>query len=160
MEQQIGREQLMHLLPHKGKMFLLSRVDSYDIKTHSISFEYDITKDCIFYEQELGGIPNWVCFEIMAQGISAISSIERAENGTLDSSRPGVILSINNFSCEKDFFKEDTTVFIKITEDYHTEEVFRYECFLYESKADENPCAKAIISVMEMKDMSCFYGNN
>ena len=55
----IDRDELINYLPHKGKMFLLTRVTQHDVNNHTITTEYDITKDCIFYEQEFDGVPTW-----------------------------------------------------------------------------------------------------
>jgi len=38
----IEKEELQTIIPHKGKMFLLSRVIEYDL-AHGIRAEYDIT---------------------------------------------------------------------------------------------------------------------
>ena len=43
--QRIERDVLIDLLPHKGKMFLLSRVTQHDTEAHTITSEYDITPE-------------------------------------------------------------------------------------------------------------------
>ena len=50
----IDRDELINYLPHKGKMFLLTRVTQHDVNNHTITTEYDITKDCIFYALKNG----------------------------------------------------------------------------------------------------------
>ena len=61
----IDHDELINYLPHKGKMFLLSRVTQHDVEKHTITSEYDITKDCIFYEEEFDGVPTWAGFELL-----------------------------------------------------------------------------------------------
>ena len=39
------KEIVSELVPHKGKMFLLNRVQSYSLETISITTEIDITRD-------------------------------------------------------------------------------------------------------------------
>ena len=51
-QQLIEHDELINYLPHKGKMFLLSRVTQHDVNNHTITSEYDITENCIFYEPE------------------------------------------------------------------------------------------------------------
>ena len=51
-QQFIEYDELINYLPHKGKMFLLSRVTQHDVNNHTITSEYDITENCIFYEKE------------------------------------------------------------------------------------------------------------
>jgi predicted hotdog family 3-hydroxylacyl-ACP dehydratase len=155
----IPTDRLIDLVPHKGKMFLLSRVIQYDIKERSVTTEYDITKDCIFYEESLGGIPNWSGFEIMAQGISTFGSIERTINGTMDQARPGVILSVVNLKSNVGVLKVNSTITMKIKEDYHMDDVTRYNCRLFADKKDEEPAVSATITVMEMNDISAFFAD-
>lgn len=66
------KESVCELVPHKGKMFLLDRVRNYDLKKHTITTEIDITRNNMFYEEDLGGVPVWVAFEFMAQSVSAL----------------------------------------------------------------------------------------
>lgn len=155
--QLILTEELSNLIPHKGKMFLLSRITGYNLEERTATGEYDITSGCIFYEETLDGIPDWSVFEIMAQTISAFGSIERIENDRMDKANPGVILSVSNFKSAVAVLKNNTTIKISIREDCRMENVTRYECFLFRTKSDKEPVISATITVMEMKDMSAFF---
>ena len=131
----IDHDELINYLPHKGKMFLLTRVTQHDVNNHTITTEYDITKDCIFYEEEFDGVPTWAGFELMAQGI---------------------ILSVVDFKASVGFLKNNTTCQMKIAEDYRDEEThtYRYICSLFEKVGDTEPAATAKITVMETEDMT------
>ena len=94
-QQHIEYDELINYLPHKGKMFLLSRVTQHDILNHTITSEYDITENCIFYEPEFDGVPTWAGFEFMAQGISALTGITNTIKGRTP--LPGFILSVMEF---------------------------------------------------------------
>ncbi|MBO7420210.1 MAG: 3-hydroxylacyl-ACP dehydratase [Spirochaetaceae bacterium] len=160
LSQRIEHDELINLLPHKGKMFLLSRVISYDIKSYSITTEYDIKKECIFYEPENDGVPCWVAFELMAQSISAMSGIAHHIRG--DSPLPGVILSVVGFDSSVSYFKNNTTVRISVSQDFMDEatRVSRYICRLYTSPDDETPSVTANLSVMEVQNVSAFFAEN
>ena len=160
LSQRIEHDELINLLPHKGKMFLLSRVISYDIKSYSITTEYDIKKECIFYEPENDGVPCWVAFELMAQSISAMSGIAHHIRG--DSPLPGVILSVVGFDSSVSYFKNNTTVRISVSQDFIDEatRVSRYICRLYTSPDDETPSVTANLSVMEVQNVSAFFAEN
>ena len=160
LSQRIEHDELINLLPHKGKMFLLSRVISYDIKSYSITTEYDIKKECIFYEPENDGVPCWVAFELMAQSISAMSGIAHHIRG--DSPLPGVILSVVGFDSSVSYFKNNTTVRISVSQDFMDEatRVSRYICRLYSSPDDETPSVTANLSVMEVQNVSAFFAEN
>ncbi|MBD5403905.1 MAG: 3-hydroxylacyl-ACP dehydratase [Treponema sp.] len=152
--QYIERDELIEYLPHKGKMFLLSRVTQHDVHKHTITSEYDITKDCIFYEEEFDGIPTWAGFELMAQGISALTGITNKIKGR--EPLPGMILSVVDFKASVGFLKNNTTCQMKIAEDYRDEETntYCYLCSLYACVGAESPVATAKITVMETESMS------
>ena len=69
------KEATSELVPHKGKMLLLDRVQNYSLEDVNITTEIDISRNSLFYEDDLDGIPAWVAFEYMAQSISALSGI-------------------------------------------------------------------------------------
>ncbi|MCQ2577308.1 MAG: 3-hydroxylacyl-ACP dehydratase [Treponema sp.] len=153
----IDHDDLIWMLPHKGKMFLLSRVTQHDGANHTITSEYDITKDCIFYEEEADGVPTWAGFEFMAQGISALTGITNKEKGR--DPLPGFILSVMEFNANVGYLKNNTTIQMKIAEDYREEEthIYRYICSLYARVGDETPAATAKITVMETEDIHALF---
>lgn len=152
----IERDTLIELLPHKGKMFLLSRVVEWDIKARTITSEYDITSGCIFYEKAADGVPIWAGFELMAQGISALTGITNREIGRRP--RPGFILSVRDFSARVKWLKNNTTVVMKIKEDYKADQTYSYSCALYASRGDAESAATACITVMETEDIHALFG--
>lgn len=156
--QRVERDVIEQLLPHKGKMVLLSRVTGYSLEDNSITTEYDITKDSIFYEEGLDGIPSWAGFEIMAQSISTMSAIIKVANNQKDAACPGVILSVQNLKASVPVLKNNTTIQMKVKEEYKSDDVFCYNCALYEHAGDETPAVTTKITVMEMKDMASFLG--
>lgn len=158
-QQFIDHDELINYLPHKGKMFLLTRVTQHDVDNHTITSEYDITEDCIFYEEEFDGVPTWAGFEFMAQGISALTGITNTMKGRTP--LPGFILSVMEFKADVDFLKNNTTIQMKIREDYREEttHMYRYVCELYKNKGDEKPSVTAKISVMETEDVHALFGD-
>ena len=71
----IEKDELIHLLPHKGKMFLIERITACDINEWNVTSETIVRDTCLFYDKSIDGIPNYVCFELMAQTISALTGI-------------------------------------------------------------------------------------
>jgi predicted hotdog family 3-hydroxylacyl-ACP dehydratase len=147
----IERDELITLLPHKGKMFLLSRLTDYDLEKRSIAAEYDITEDCIFYDPDLGGIPSWVGFELMAQSISALSGLADRELG--EGPKPGFILSVSALELAVPILKAGTTVRIRIAEKVKIDAVFTFDCAVFQG---EEPAAQAKVTVMDVRDLSLF----
>lgn len=153
--QRIEHDDLIELLPHKGKMFLLSRVTSHNSLEHTIESEYDITPQCIFYEPQADGVPTWVGFEFMAQGISALTGITNKEMGLRP--RPGFILSVREFKAATGYLKNNTTIVMRIKEDYRADKTYSYNCALFASQSDSEPTATATITVMETDDIHSLF---
>jgi predicted hotdog family 3-hydroxylacyl-ACP dehydratase len=142
----IEREELQTLIPHKGKMMLLDRVIEYDIE-RSIRAEYTITKDCIFYDPVLDGVPAWVGFEFMAQAISTLTGIRKRAKG--EKPKIGFILSIPSMRMEIPFFKNGGPVEVRMEETDCTDMISTYkgEAFLENKKVMEGK-----LMVMEVSD--------
>ena len=113
------------LVPHKGKMLLLDRVRDYDLKENSITTEIDITRNNMFYEEELGGVPAWVAFEYMAQSVSALSGI----CGRTRDEKPktGFIMSVNGFKADIPVFIQGETVVIIVQEKIRMDQAVTYD---------------------------------
>jgi len=120
----IERDELQTIIPHKGKMLLLSRVTEYN-EDHSIKAEYDITEDCIFYDPVLKGVPSWTGFEFMAQSISALSGIRSRERG--EKPKIGFILSIPSMRMDIPLFKNGSSVEIYVKETDCTDMIYSFD---------------------------------
>jgi predicted hotdog family 3-hydroxylacyl-ACP dehydratase len=151
----IDRDELSTLLPHKGKMFLLSRITDYDVRKRTLAAEYDISGDCVFYDSELGGVPAWVSFEFMAQCVSALSGLTGRERG--EPPKPGFILSVSALEVRIPVLKAGTTVTVKVTEDMRMDIVFTFDCIAF---IGEEPAVSAKLTVMDVDDISLFEKGN
>jgi predicted hotdog family 3-hydroxylacyl-ACP dehydratase len=142
----IEQEEIKTLIPHKGKMLLLSRVIEYDIE-HSIRAEYDITKDCLFYDPAAEGVPAWVGFEFMAQAISVLTGIRKRENG--EKPQIGFILSVPSIRMEIPLFKCGSSVEVRVKETDCTDMIYTFDgaAFLEGKKVMEGK-----LMVMEVSD--------
>ena len=121
----IEKEELFSIVPHRGRMLLLSRVKGYNLEERSIEAEYDITGDCLFYDSAMAGVPAWAGFEFIAQAISAYSGIRNREYGIPP--KMGFILSVASMRMEIPFFKAGSTVEIKTREIDRMDLVFTFE---------------------------------
>jgi predicted hotdog family 3-hydroxylacyl-ACP dehydratase len=142
----IEKEELLTLIPHKGKMMLLDRVIDYDIE-HSIRSEYNITKSCLFYDPVLDGVPSWAGFEFMAQTISVLTGIRKREKG--EKPTIGFILSIPSMRMEIPVFKNGDLLEIRAKETDCTDMIYTFEgaIFLKDKKVMEGS-----LMVMEVSD--------
>ena len=119
------KESVSELVPHKGKMFLLDRVRDYDLKENSITTEIDISRDNLFYEEELGGVPAWVAFEYMAQSVSALSGLHGRAKG--EKPKAGFIMSVSGFKADIPVFKSSETVVINVLENIRMDKAVTFE---------------------------------
>ena len=149
----IGENEIEEYLPHRGKMLLLSRITDYDMEKRIITGEYDITKECIFYEKEGNGIPSWVSFELMAQTVCALTGIAHKLFGR--KILPGMILSVTAFKTDLEWLKAGKTVRMTMTEDYRDDESALYNFIgeLFVVGEDEKPAVTAKISAIEIESL-------
>ena len=118
-------EELTSLLPHRGKMLLLSRVNMYDMEERRLEAEYHVTKDCLFYDSAAGGVPAWVGFELIAQAISALAGLRSRQRG--EKPRIGFIMSVSSLRIKIPFFITGTTLEIRVKEQGCMDMVYSFE---------------------------------
>ena len=121
----IEKEEPANIIPHRGKMLLLSRIKGYDLEERTLSAECDITENCLFYDPVNGGVPSWVAFEFIAQAISALSGIWTRKMG--EKPKIGFILSISSMKSLISFFKAGSTVEIKVKESGRMDLVYNFD---------------------------------
>jgi len=149
----IEQEELQTIIPHKGKMLLLNRVIEYN-NDHSLRAEYDITKDCIFYDPAIDGVPAWVAFEFMAQAISALSGIRNRERG--EKPKAGFILSIPSMRMDIPFFKNGVSVEVYVKETDCTDMIYSFNgaAFLENKKVMEGKLMCVEVSDEKFNEMT------
>jgi predicted hotdog family 3-hydroxylacyl-ACP dehydratase len=145
----IEKDKLLELIPHRGKMLLLTRVNAYSVKEMRLCAEYHVTQDCIFFDPAIGGVPSWAGFEFIAQAISVLSGIRNRELGIKP--RIGFILSIPSMKMEIPFFNSGSCVELRIIQKDATDLIYTFEgeAFLEGKKAIEGK-----LMVMEINEES------
>ena len=101
-------EKVSELVPHKGKMHLLSRVVSYDVENFIAETEVDVNEKSMFYEDIYDGVPVWIAFEYMAQSVSVLIGIVCKKMNLPP--KMGFILSVTNFQAYENVFRNGETV--------------------------------------------------
>ncbi|MBR3073117.1 thioester dehydrase [Fibrobacter sp.] len=149
------KEIVSELVPHKGKMFLLNRVQSYSLETISITTEIDITREDLFYEEDLGGVPAWVAFEYMAQSISALSGIYGRSRG--EKPKVGFIMSVNSFKANVPVFKVGETVVVTVRQTIRMDMAVTFDGT---AKVGETLAVSATLNTVEVEDPKMALGLN
>ena len=145
----IETKDLPSIVPHRGRMLLLSKVTGYNLEERSLEAEYHITESCIFFDPAIGGIPCWVGFESIAQAIAALSGISAREKNKKDENpQMGFILSISKMDVFLPVLKSGSTVIIKVKELDCTDLVYNFDgqIFLEGTKALEGT-----LTIMEVE---------
>jgi predicted hotdog family 3-hydroxylacyl-ACP dehydratase len=144
-------EPVEKLVPHSGKMSLLSRVKAVDLAAHTLCAEVDVSPDSFFYDSVMGGVPVWVGFEYMAQSIAALSGKCNLEYGR----RPniGFILSVKNFKAKVHSFSKGTTISILVKELVQLDSIVSFECAI---TLNESVLAVATLNTIKIEDIESF----
>ena len=130
------------LVPHRGRAVLLSRIIRHD--RESLTAEYDVTQESVFYDRTLRGIPSWACFECMAQGIAAFAAL----SGHKDPGRPGCVLAVSALTITTPVLPLGEAVTIPVKEEARDEQVSSFQGSLF--LAGEL-VAQAKLTVMELR---------
>ena len=149
------KELVSELVPHKGKMFFLDRVQSYSIENVCITTEIDVTRNNLFYEEDLGGIPAWVAFEYMAQSISALSGIYGRTKG--EKPKVGFIMSVSSFKADIPVFKEGETVIVSVHETVRMDKAVTFDGV---AKIGDKIAVTATLNTVEVDDPKAALGMN
>jgi predicted hotdog family 3-hydroxylacyl-ACP dehydratase len=149
----IENEDLAEIMPHRGKMFLISRVLEYDINVRSLRSEHDISNTCLFYDPGLDGVPAYMCFEFMAQAVSALSGL----TGKILGKPPmmGFILSVSSLEIKIPLFRPGEIIQVEINGQQAVDTVSTFHCV---AKIGENEAAKAKLMVMDIENPEEFMG--
>ena len=108
------KEDIQALIPHSGKMLLLSTIIDYNLDERSLAAEYHITKDCIFFNSAAGGVPAWAAFECVAQSFAALSGIRGSKTGAKP--KVGYIISVSKMQIFIPVLIPGSTIVIKVKE--------------------------------------------
>jgi predicted hotdog family 3-hydroxylacyl-ACP dehydratase len=151
----IENEDLLALMPHRGEMYLISRVLEYDINARSLRSEHDIANTCLFYDPGLDGVPAYMCFEFMAQAVSALSGL----TGKILGKPPmmGFILSVSSLEIKIPLFRQGDIIQIEINGQQAVEAVSTFQCV---ARVGENEAAKAKLMVMDIENPMEFIGKD
>ena len=143
----IEHEELSTLVPHRGKMFIIDRITDAKADEWIIESETKITEDFMFYDKNANGVPNYACFEIIAQTVSALTGLYAREHNLPPNM--GFILSVSNLKFDFDLINPGETVKIKAFREAVVNNVysFRAEVFI-----NDNQCGNGKITVMEVTD--------
>jgi len=143
----IEKEELLSIMPHRGRMLLLTKVNEYDLNGESIEAEYHLTEDCLFYDPAVSGIPAWVGFELIAQAVSAFMGIKTRARG--EPVKIGFILGVSQVQMGLSFFGAGSIIVIKAKEFECMDPLYIYKGEIY---IEGKKVLEGKLTVMEVDD--------
>ena len=142
----IEKDELITLVPHKGKMFLIDRITACDIDAWTVCSETSVHDTCLFYDKSIEGIPNYVCFELAAQTISALTGIVIREKKL--PVNMGFILSVSALKFSLPVVKTGQTIAIKAQRTGEVDNVYAFEASV---AVDGNSIGSGKLTVLEVR---------
>ena len=143
----IEHEELASLGPHKGKMFIIDRICDARANDWIIESETKITENFMFFDKMLGAVPNYACFEIIAQTVSALTGLYARENGLPPNM--GFILSVSNLNFDFDSIKSGQTIRARAVREAAVDNVYSFKAELY---LDNKASGNGKLTVMEVEN--------
>jgi predicted hotdog family 3-hydroxylacyl-ACP dehydratase len=142
----IEYDEMLTLLPHRGKMLFLDRVLDFDAEKATLAAEWQVTASSPFFDSALGGVPGWTAFECMAQAVSVLSGLRGRGRG--EKPKAGFILSLS-MKIAKTFFAAGDTVEVRVAEDFSLNSIYTFLCTA-ESSGEKT--AEAKLTVMDLEN--------
>jgi predicted hotdog family 3-hydroxylacyl-ACP dehydratase len=147
--EQLARQPIEAIIPHRGSMLLLAAVDTFDDTTLSAFADVDPRA---WYADAAGAMPAWIGIEIMAQAIAAHIALLAMRGG--GEARPGVLLGSRSYQALRPAFPSDARLRVHVSELLRSEAGHgAYECTI---DADGVRCAEAVIKVFQPSDFQSF----
>ncbi|MDE5613160.1 MAG: hypothetical protein K2I74_00700 [Treponemataceae bacterium] len=143
----IEKDELMTLVPHKGKMFLIDRITDYDSAAWNIASETVVRESCLFYDKAASGIPNYALFEFIAQTISALTGIVVREHNL--PVRMGFILSVSSLTFSVPIIRAGQVVSIRAE---RTGEAGNVYTFAADVSVDGAAIGSGKLTVLEVRE--------
>ena len=139
--------QVKDLVPHSGKMSLLSRIIGYG--EGWLQSEVDITGESLFADDR--GVPAWIGMEYMAQTIAAYAGLQERNKGGVP--KIGLLLGSRKYSSSTDYFAPGQTFRIRVELEMVAENGLNvFNCKLEGNKTR----AEAVINVFQPDDAEKF----
>jgi predicted hotdog family 3-hydroxylacyl-ACP dehydratase len=147
--EQLVRQPIEAIIPHRGSMLLIDAVDTFSDDELSAYASVDAHA---WYADADGAMPAWIGIELMAQAIAAHVALLAMRGG--GHARPGVLLGSRSYKALQPSFAGGARLAIHVAELLRTEEGHgAYECTIHDGDVC---CAEAVIKVFQPADFHSF----
>ncbi|WP_105508115.1 hotdog family protein [Paraburkholderia sp. BL21I4N1] len=147
--EQLLRQPIEAIIPHRGTMLLIDAVEAFDEDT--LSARATVHADA-WYADTQGAMPAWLGIELMAQAIAAHVALLAMRGG--GRARPGVLLGSRSYKALEPTFSGGAQLRVHVTELLRSEEGHgAYECTIHHGDLH---CAEAVVKVFQPPDFQSF----
>jgi predicted hotdog family 3-hydroxylacyl-ACP dehydratase len=147
--EQLVRQPIEAIIPHRGSMLLIDGVDTFADATLDAHARVD---PHAWYADADGAMPAWIGIELMAQAIAAHVALLAMRGG--GTARPGVLLGSRSYQALQPAFRSGARLRIHVSELLRGDEGHgAYECTIDDG---EVRCAEAVIKVFQPSDFHSF----
>ena len=147
--EQLVRQPIEAIIPHRGSMLLLDAIDTFDDTTLSAFAHVDAHA---WYADAADAMPAWIGIEIMAQAIAAHIALLAMRGG--GKARPGVLLGSRSYLALRPAFRSGARLRVHVSELLRSEAGHSaYECTIDDG---DTRCAEAVIKVFQPSDFHSF----
>ena len=136
--------ELADILPHNHPMILIDKLLDISLDDQTVKTSVTITKDKIFYDENLGGISSLVGIEYMAQTVGCYAYFMNGEKEP----EVGFLLGSRQYKNSLEKFELGKTYTILARQVFCDNQLVSFECFIYN---DNIECASATINVYQPK---------
>jgi len=127
---------LVDIVPHRGKMLLLDRVESWDAAKGVLVASFTVREDCIFFDRSMEGLPSWVSVELMAQASAACAGAHDLEAASDKPPRPGLLLGSRKVAMPRAVYRLGEKFTVVATAAFHDDESGAFECEIRDSSGE------------------------
>lgn len=138
-----GKESIALLVPHKRSMLLLDGILGFDREEGQATSLTEVDRSNLFFDGNLKGIPGYVCFELMAQTISAYDYL--MSGGVDGKPKVGFILGIDKLKVFRPVIPQGSRVKTTVRQECAIGEAMF--SFVGESKVGDETVASATLMV-------------
>ena len=147
--EQLVRQPIEAIIPHRGSMLLLDAIDTFTDTTLAAFAHVD---PHAWYADAAGAMPAWIGIEVMAQAIAAHVALLAMRGG--GQARPGVLLGSRSYQALQPAFRGGARLHVQVTELLRSDAGHgAYECTI---DAGGVRCAEAIVKVFQPTDFKSF----
>jgi len=149
---------LEELLPHRPPMILLDAVESFDPEKGALRARVDISPRQIFFDAALGGVPNWVAAEFMAQAAAACAGAYDRSQAPDKPARPGLLLGMRRLALDLPFFADGKSYAVTAAQAFHDDDAAAFECAMIDDAG--RTVATAVLNAYRPPDFASFLKSN